>query len=454
MSRRSVPKIAPNDLRDHADEARIARVWDRIENDLGGVREAPPHRTGVVMALIAATMCAFGGGLFAGKFVWGERPSAELTAVAPSDHSQFVDVIAAGSQERTVPLPGGGRITLAPDTTVEVERTSGGALTLRLVRGEAAVDTATAAAAQVLAIIAGEARLSAGTGSVVRVRRNQDDMDVTVSDGSVRVTSPAGSQEIEPGHAPLTVPIRTSVTTTHNDDANRPRHAAPLRPDVIDPVTDAPSVVAAAPPDWLARANANDRVGAIQLLQQQPGGIAGAIASAKTAGELMAISDLARSAREPDLARSALTRVVESFPNDQRAHIAAFTLGGLYERAGQTKLAQMYFQKAQSLQPESVLAQDALCKQIQAEHRASNKDEAVRLAKDYQSKYPNGRCKEEVERIISGDDAPADDSAPATPAAPESAPEGGSGSTEPAPAPSSQPAAPPPSSPPSQPKQP
>jgi hypothetical protein len=453
MSRRSVPKIAPNDLRDHADEARIARVWDRIENDLGGVREAPPHRTGVVMALIAATMCAFGGGLFAGKFVWRERPSAELAAVASSDHSEFVDVIAAGSQERTVPLPGGGRITLAPDTTVEVERTSGGALTLRLVRGEAAVDTATAAAAQALAIIAGEARLSAGTGSVVRVRRNQDDMDVTVSDGSVRVTSPAGSQEIVPGHEPLTVPIRTSVTTTQNDGVERPRHAAPLQPDIHDEVSAAPDVVVAAPPDWLARANASDKVGAIQLLQQQPGGIAGAIASAKTAGELMAISDLTRGAREQGLALSALKRVVESFPNDQRAHIAAFTLGTLYEKAGQTKLAQMYFEKSRSLQPESVLAQDALCKQIQAEHRASNKDEAVRLAKDYLSKYPDGRCKEEVERIISGDDAPADDSASKAPAAPENAPEAGSG-TEPAPAPSSssQPAAPPPSSQPPQPK--
>ena len=44
MSRRCLPAIDPKDLRDHADEARIARVWQRIEHDLTGF-EAPPKRS-------------------------------------------------------------------------------------------------------------------------------------------------------------------------------------------------------------------------------------------------------------------------------------------------------------------------------------------------------------------------------------------------------------------------
>lgn len=434
MSRRSAPRIAPNDLRDHADEARVARIWERIEADLPGAREPHPARTGFVLALVAATAAAFCGGIFVGRSVFRDRSSAPLTAVASSDRAEILDVIAAGSRERTVPLPGGGQITLAPDTTVEVERTSGGTLTLRLVRGEAAVDTAQAAAALDVAIVAGAARLSAGTGSVVRVRRNQDDMDVDVSDGSVKITSPAGSQELARGQAPVTVPIRVGATS-QSDDNTPPRFAMRVRSSQHDARPTAPDAQSP-PPDWLTRAKANDSAGALELLKQQPGGLAGAIKSAKSAGELMVLTDLLRSkGGDAGLAQSALARVVDDFPEDPNAQVAAYTLGTLYEKAGQPKLAQVYFEKSRSLRPEGALAEDALCKQIQAEHAAAHKDEAVRIGKEYLSKYPDGRCKEEVERIISGDDVVDDETprsspsssasagkAPADPAKPEQPP--------------------------------
>lgn len=439
MSRRSVPRISPNDLRDHADDARVARVWDRIENDLAGMKEAQPHRAGLAMALIAATLSAFAGGLLVGRSLWRDQANAPLAAVASSDRSELFDVIAAGSQERTVALPGGGTITLAPETTVEVEKTSGAALTLRLVRGEAAVNTAQASAAQNFAIVAGAATLSAGSGSVVRVRRNADDMDVDVSDGSVRITSPAGSQELARGQEPVTVPIRSTSTTSQVDDTQRPRAASRLRRSSLDARSDAPEAALPAP-DWLTRAKAGDSSGALQILRQQAGGLAGAIASAKTAGELMVLSDLARSkGGDASLAQSALTRVVDGFPDDPYAQVAAYTLGTLYEKAGQEKLAQMYFEKSRSLKPEGALAEDALCKQIVAEHRASHKDEAVRIGKEYLSKYPDGRCKEEVDRIISGDDVASDDDAPVH------APDSGARSEPPPPAKSAEPSAPAPS---------
>lgn len=413
MSRRSVPRIAPNDLRDHADEARIARVWDRLEQDLAGTREAPARRSGLVLSLLAATVAAFAGGLIAGKVVWGERPQASLTAVAPSDHAEFLDVLAAGSESRTVPLPGGGQITLAPESTVEVERTSSGVLTLRLVRGEASVDTAELAVAPELAIVAGEARLSTATGSVVRVRRNQDDMDVDVTDGSVRITSPAGSQELGHGEPAISVPIRRDVTAAPTN-VTRPRllPTPRLQPtDTMSPVT-----VDEVPPvsDWRTRVKAGELTEALGMLRSQPGGIRGAITSARSATELMAISDVARlKGGDPSAAVDALTRVVQDFPSDPNAQVAAWTLGKMYEKMGQPVLAQTYFEKYRSLSPDGVLAEDALCKQIRAEHRASHKDEAVRMGKEYLSKYPNGPCKEDVERIISGEDAPAEEEGPA-----------------------------------------
>lgn len=413
MSRRSVPRIAPNDLRDHADEARIARVWDRLEQDLAGTREAPARRSGLVLSLLAATVAAFAGGLFAGKVVWGERPQASLTAVAPSDHAEFLDVLAAGSESRTVPLPGGGQITLAPESTVEVERTSSGVITLRLVRGEASVDTAKLAVAPELAIVAGEARLSTAAGSVVRVRRNQNDMDVDVTDGSVRITSPAGSQELGHGEPAISVPIRRDVTAVPTS-VTRPRLLPPPRLQPTD--TMSPVTIDEVPPasDWRTRVKAGELTEALGMLRSQPGGIRGAITSARSATELMAISDVARhKGGDPSAAVDALTRVVQDFPSDPNAQVAAWTLGKMYEKMGQPVLAQTYFEKYRSLSPNGVLAEDALCKQIRAEHRASHKDEAVRMGKEYLNKYPDGPCKEDVERIISGEDAPAEEEGPA-----------------------------------------
>jgi hypothetical protein len=391
----------------------VARVWDRLEQDLGGAREAPePRRAGVAALLLAATFSAFGVGLVAGKVMWDDPSQTTPPAIASSDDSTFIDVLAAGSQERTVPLPGGGNLTLAPETTVEVERASDGSLTLRLVRGTASVDTASLAQPPDLSIVAGEARLSASTGSVVRVRRNQDDMDVAVSEGSVRLTSPAGPQQIGRGQRVDAVPIRTDVSTAPTGMV-RPRLPAPAPPSIDDdpnapPVTDA---VVTTAPDWRARVKEVDYAGALELLRQQPGGISGAIASAKSATELMQITDVARTGGERSAALSALTRVVDSFPSDPNAQVAAYLLGKMYQEAGQTQLAQTYFDKSRSLSPEGALAEGALCKKIQAEHRGAHKDEAIRLGKEYLGKYPNGPCKEIVETILAGGDPAAEEEA-------------------------------------------
>src|SRR3954469_6364452 len=144
MSRRSVPRISPNDLRDHADEARIARVWDRIERDLGGF-EAPAARPPrLVYLAIAAAFAAFGGGILVGKLAFQDRPGGAVAVVASPDRST-VDVLAAGSEGRTFALPGGGMLTLQPGATVEIER--GGTSTLKLLQGEASIDTGAGRAA-------------------------------------------------------------------------------------------------------------------------------------------------------------------------------------------------------------------------------------------------------------------------------------------------------------------
>ena len=60
----------PGDLRDHATEERIARVWGRIEHDLHARERSSPRRASTTAMLAAATFAAFAGGLWLGKAIW------------------------------------------------------------------------------------------------------------------------------------------------------------------------------------------------------------------------------------------------------------------------------------------------------------------------------------------------------------------------------------------------
>ncbi|AUX48660.1 hypothetical protein SOCE26_102010 [Sorangium cellulosum] len=435
MSRRGLPRIAPADLRDHATEERIARVWDRIEHDLQARRPASPRRASVAAALAAASFAAFAGGLWLGKAIWSEggAASAPTAAVAPvDDMPSLVDVFAAGTHGRTFQLPGGGTISLTPGTTVEVEQALGGALTLRLVQGEASLDTASGTRTAALSIVAGEARLATAAGSVLRVKHNVDDIDVKVTDGQVKLTSPAGSRELGRGDVAEEVPIRPPAPiTVAPSELLRPRVSPSPRASAALPPVEA---AAAAPPapDWRARYNAGDAAEALQSLRQQGGGVDGAIASARTAKELMDLTDLLRDksadhSKGDDRAAAvrALTRVVESFPNDANAQIAAFTLGNMYAEMGDQALAAKYWEQVRSLSPEGNLAEDSFCKRIHAEVVAGRKDEASQMAKEYAANYPDGRC-EDVHQLLSGeeaaDEAEGEPAPPPQPAAPDASP--------------------------------
>ncbi len=141
MSRRSLPQIDPAALRDHADQARVERVWERLEQGLAS-RPAwlsrPERRSAVVYLIAAAAFGAFGGGLLLGKATWGRRPLSEAPLATPIIEKSLVEVLAAGTQVRSFPVDGGGHLTLLPGATVEVER-AGSAVTLSLLQGQASV---------------------------------------------------------------------------------------------------------------------------------------------------------------------------------------------------------------------------------------------------------------------------------------------------------------------------
>jgi hypothetical protein len=426
MSRRSLPAIDPKDLRDHADEARIARVWQRIEHDLTGF-EAPPKRSPSFTYLaVAAAFAAFGGGLFLGKVAFHDRPLGSMAAIeAPTGDGLGLDVLAAGSEARTFSLPGGGQLVLQPGSMVELERGGDGALTIKLLQGDASVDTASASRSAGLSIVAGDARLNTQAGSVLRVSRGQDDMDVSVRDGSVSLLTPQGSQKLGRGDKVEALPIHgatAALSPTSTPLTPAPLAARPGRPKDRR-ASDRPQT---AGPEWLEQSNAGHDAEALAMLKQQPGGVEGAIQTARSAIELMAIRDIALKGGEQAAANSAYERVVESFPGDQNAPLAAYQLGMSYQRGGQSDRARKYFEQYLGLSPSGAFAEGALCSLASIAAASGNKDEALRRSKEYLARYPNGQCKavERDQEGVTNDAPPAPSIAPtALPSAiPSSAP--------------------------------
>lgn len=406
MSRRSFPHIDPAALRDvaaHTDEARIDRVRERVERD--SVARAPSARRGrstLAYLAIAATLSAFGGGVFLGKATW-DKPiaarDAESLLPTPVDEKSLVEVLAAGTQLRAFPLQGGGSLTLSPGTTVEVLRT-GSAVTLSLLQGEASI----VSNGRALSVVAGEARIDTQAGSAVTVTRNAEDLDVSVNDGTVDVTSPAGALQLGKSQRSA-VPLHAAIPILPTN--TKPRGPLPL------PRPKSPRPVAAKGGEWFSH-YPNDETGALLLLRKQ--GVAQAIEAARGPAELAAIQELMRGKDQGEEIH-ALERLVRAFPSDQRASLAAERLARIYEARGESKRAKDYKDKVQILAQNATTGSDSLiCNLIR---RSPDKTKAALSAKEYLAKYPDGECREEFERLVQGDTPGAAPEPPPTPAAPE-----------------------------------
>ncbi len=117
--------------------------------------------------------------------------------------------------------------------------------------------------------------------------------------------------------------------------------------------------------------------------------------------------------RDSQAAISALRRVADEFPASAYAAIAAKQLATHYAQT-QPDLAKKYLDQAAR---KGVFSEDAMCAQMRAEDQAGHKDEASARASEYLGKHPNGRCKDDANRILAGGDADGDDeAAPGEPA--------------------------------------
>jgi transmembrane sensor len=143
---------------------------------------------------------------------------------------------------------------------------------------------------------------------------------------------------------------------------------------------------------YRSRVARRDYRGAYAVLSKNPA-LAG-----DTVEELLVAADVARLSHHPSEAVPYLQRVIREHPRDERAPLAAFTLGRTLGGLGRTEEAMNMFGRVQSAWPKSPLAEDALLRQAEAASQLGDFGAARRIAEQYDRAYPNGRRRSEVRR--------------------------------------------------------
>jgi transmembrane sensor len=137
----------------------------------------------------------------------------------------------------------------------------------------------------------------------------------------------------------------------------------------------------------------HDYRGAYAVLSKNPA-LAG-----DTVEELLIAADVARLSNHPPEAIPYLQRVIREHPRDERAPLAAFTLGRTFSGLGRNEEAMNMFGRVRSSWPKSPLAEDALLRQGEAASQLGDLATARRVAEQYDRDYPNGRRRAEVRRF-------------------------------------------------------
>jgi transmembrane sensor len=154
---------------------------------------------------------------------------------------------------------------------------------------------------------------------------------------------------------------------------------------------------ASAPNEWRTAAQSREWKRAWEALGE--GGVAREAARADDVGDLLTLADIARLSGHPYDAIAPLQRVVKQHTRDERASLAAFTLGRvLLDSTGDPGAAARALEQALALRLPATLAEDAEARLVEAYARAGDKEQARARADAYRARYPAGRRAADVER--------------------------------------------------------
>lgn len=195
------------------------------------------------------------------------------------------------------------------------------------------------------------------------------------------IASPSADEDRTDARAPRGK--RKSPRPRAVDAPPRVEPAGLAAPELVPPA--APDVAAA---EWHELWRVDEYQRAREAIERQGG--FDAVLEGTSADEAMAMVDIARFSHENALAIAALRRIVDRFPGDPNAPLAALTLGNLLDRAGDAKGAAAAFSAYRALSPDGDFAEDALARQIEAALGEGDVQRARELMAQYEKQYPAG----------------------------------------------------------------
>ncbi len=169
-------------------------------------------------------------------------------------------------------------------------------------------------------------------------------------------------------------------------------------PEEVLTTDDAPQTAA-----WIAACQQDDYALAVELLNHEPSGAAAVLANVTSARLLSCIASGHRANKNSEAAKKILHRVMTDHSTDRYAALAAAELERIYRREG-NKEKELELADLRRLLDEAKLLPESegeLCKLIQAKATAGDSEAVVTLGEKYRSEYPDGECRENVERLIS-----------------------------------------------------
>jgi TolA-binding protein len=218
-------------------------------------------------------------------------------------------------------------------------------------------------------------------GTRFQVRRDGERTRISVDRGRVLASWWGGSRELGPGEQGMFPPEGVAVQV----------------PAIDAPETVAPRATAEEEP---APAPVPPPIVPAVAVRRAPSAAPARAAAAPTPEALFALADRARATGRPQAAVARLREIVDRFPRDPHAPMAAFTEGRLcLESLGRPRQAAAAFERARALANGGPLAEDALARQVEALHAAGDAAAAHEQALRYRELYPHGHRLSTVTRF-------------------------------------------------------
>jgi len=374
-------------LIDPVTEASLARVWRGVKKR----RERTPELRVAVRWLLTGFVVSLS--LMAAAFALWPRASRSVPVVASGalllrDGKPLAPVESPeGGAAARMALADGSQILVDPGGRLEPLASSGSELVVRLVRGDAGFDVVPGGPRRWI-VEAGIARVEV-VGTRFHVARTAEGVRVRVERGIVLVRSarlPDGVARVEAGQE---VDVRAALVIGSS--------AVPAQSPLPPPSS---SALRVSGPGWREEAARGRHAEAYALLGES--GIEREAKLAASSEDLFTLADVARLSGHPERARAPLERVLDVYPRDSRAALAAATLGRIELDLGQPSRAAHAFERALVIGPPLALEEDLRARLVESWARAGNPAAARATGEDYRRRFPNGRHLVDIERWLKG----------------------------------------------------